>query len=195
MKRRDFWRRCGGTVAEAAHPTFHSEKVCWDFFLNGSNTPARRLGLARRIQCASAVPTTMLSERSRTLHFAPQMAPGPSILHPKRSLFPPLCTPKRSLTLHFAPQSVQMLFVYTCLAIPGQKGIQNGSMFDHNSDVFVFFVMRPLRNMHRHEWIACAALPGSSISPHFELKKGSEIRSKKETLHWSACDDTRGGSL
>ena len=34
------------------------------------------------IQCASAVPTTVLSELSRTLHFAPQTAPRPSIFAP-----------------------------------------------------------------------------------------------------------------
>ena len=33
--------------------------------------------------------------------------------------------------------------------------------------------VRPLRNMHRHERIACAALPGSSMSSNFERKKGS----------------------
>ena len=58
------------------------------------NTPSGRLRLARRIQCASAGPATVLPNRSFSrpfcipsrsfpLHFAPQIAPFPSILRPR----------------------------------------------------------------------------------------------------------------
>ena len=118
--------RHGG--GHGAPPVPIREKVFEDFFRMGIHHASDRLGLARRIQCASAVPATVLSERSRTLHFAPQTAPGPSILHPKRSLSPPFCTPQRSLTLHFAPQSAQMQFLSIVEAILGQKGVQHGSL-------------------------------------------------------------------
>ena len=163
-----------------------------------------RLGLARRIQCASAVPATVLSERSRTLHFAAQTAPGPSILHPKRSLCPPFCAPNGSQTLHFqqfctpngafplhfAPQNGPVpsilharppsvppgVFCYSVFeAIPGQTVIQKGSSFGRSFDFFIYiyiyiyffcFVLekvRPLRNMHRHERIACGRPPGHAL--------------------------------
>ena len=141
---------------------------------------SRRCG----IQCASAVPTTVLSERSQTLHFASQSAPRPSILHPKRLPDSPFCTLNGAFPLHFAPQSAQMPILIVFEAIPGQSGVQNCSLFGQMSDFFVFFLekMRPLQNMRRHERIACAALPRSSIFAHFEFKKRPKMRAKKGTL-------------
>ena len=119
--------------------------------------------------------------KRRFRHRAPKSLVFPSILLPKAVLSPPFCIPNRSLPLDSAPRMPQAPILSIFNRFPGQKLVPKWLPFWSISGHFRIFIekVRPLQNMHRHERIACPAVPGSSIFSKFELQKQRRKKSTK----------------
>ena len=123
--------------------------------------------------------------KRRFRHRPPKSLLFPSILLPKVVLSPPFCIPNRSLPLDSAPRMPQAQILIIFDGFPGQNLVPKWLPFwsiSGNCRIFIEKV-RPLQNMHRHERIACPAVPGSSIFFQFELQKQRlKMRAKKGTV-------------